>query len=256
MSKNILFSVCGRAGSTGFPGKNLKNFMGAPLSFYSVAAAVMYRTAHPDFRVDIVLSTDSEELISTVTSRFSDVFVLRREAYLCDNVIPKLAVFTDALIKSEQEFDVKYDYYVDLDITSPIRRLCDIERQIDKKIAEPEKDLIFSAVHGRRNPYYNLVVCDDDGYVKKAIETDKFFARQQIPESYDLNASIYVFESKFVRENTSKYIWDAKCGLSLMPDTGVLDIDSKEDFLLMQAIAEYLLTTDEDFATLYNVIKN
>ncbi len=235
----ILISICGRAGSTGFPGKNLALFADAPLSYYSVAAAELFAKRQKDAEVDIVLSTDSEQLIDDVTRAF-DIQVLRRPAHLCDNVIPKLAVYTHALTECERLNNKTYDYFIDLDITSPIRTVEDIERQLRTKKEQKDKQLIFSAVKSRRNPYYNLVACDSDGVVTKAIEKSDFFARQEIPETYDLNASIYVFEATFVRDNTSHYIWDARCGLSLMPDTGVLDIDSKEDFELMQAVATHL----------------
>ncbi len=248
---NILISVCGRAGSTGFPGKNLALFVGTPLSYYSMAAAELFAKKHIEHDIDICLSTDSEQLIEDVQAAFSNVEIIRRPPELCDGITPKLAVFTHAIKTMEQRLSKQYDYYIDLDITSPLRRLGDIENQFQEKLASPDKQLIFSAVHSRRNPYYNMVVADDNGCVKKAIDDSEFFARQQIPKTYDLNASIYTFEAAFIRENTTMYIWDAACGMSLMQDTGVLDIDSKDDFLLMQTIAKHLYDTDEDFHEVY-----
>ena len=37
--KNILITICGRAGSKGFKNKNLKTFLGTPLVYYTVAIA-------------------------------------------------------------------------------------------------------------------------------------------------------------------------------------------------------------------------
>ncbi len=244
---NILISICGRAGSTGYPGKNLAEFCGVPLSFYSVSSAELFAAAYPEHSVDICLSTDSDRLVGDVTGTFSDVFVVRRSGELCDGITPKLAVFTHALATMEESRKKRYDYYIDLDITSPLRRMTDIKNQFEIKLKNPDKQLIFSAVKSRRNPYYNMVVTDENGFVSKAIDTDEFFARQQIPSTFDLNASIYIFEANFIRNNTSKYIWDATSGLSLMPDTGILDIDSREDFELMQVIAERLYKTDAGY---------
>jgi hypothetical protein len=32
-----------------------------------------------------------------------------------------------------------------------------------------------------------------------------------------------------------------------MPDTGILDIDSENDFILMEALGEFLFTNDRDY---------
>ena len=49
-------------------------------------------------------------------------------------------------------------------------------------------------------------------------------------------------------ENTTGILWDGKIGVSKMLDTGVLDIDSEEDFLLMEVIAGHLFKNRSDFA--------
>ncbi len=248
---SILFSICGRAGSTGFPGKNLASFVGVPLSYYSLSTAELFAKKHSEHDIDICLSTDSEQLIDDALYAFSNIEIIRRPQELCDGVTPKLAVFTHAINEMEKVKSKKYDYYIDLDITSPLRRLCDLENQLKLKIASKDKELIFSAVESRRNPYYNMVVADDKGCITKAIDSSGFFARQQIPKTYDLNASIYVFDATFVRENKTMYIWDAVSGMSLMKDTGFLDIDSKEDFEMMQTIAKHLYDTDADYREIY-----
>ena len=39
----ILFTVCGRAGSKGFQSKNLKDFLGVPLVYYTLAAIRLWQ---------------------------------------------------------------------------------------------------------------------------------------------------------------------------------------------------------------------
>lgn len=75
-----------------------------------------------------------------------------------------------------------------------------------------------------------------------------FTARQMAPAFYDVNASIYVYRRAFLAGNTSGILWDGKIQVSLMLDTGVLDIDSEEDFLLMEVIARHLYATRPEFA--------
>ena len=40
--KRLLITICGRAGSKGFKNKNLKNFCGKPLVYYSLSAAELF----------------------------------------------------------------------------------------------------------------------------------------------------------------------------------------------------------------------
>ena len=63
---NILFTVCGRAGSKGFANKNLKKMRGVPLSFYSLAAIKGYMDKHPEDKVVVALNTDSDPLVELV----------------------------------------------------------------------------------------------------------------------------------------------------------------------------------------------
>lgn len=57
-----------------------------------------------------------------------------------------------------------------------------------------------------------------------------------------------MFRRDFLANNTTGILWDGKIGLSLMKDTGILDIDSEEDFQLMEVITDYLYKHDKDFA--------
>lgn len=62
----ILFTVCGRAGSKGFQSKNLKDFLGVPLVYYTLAAIRLWQQ-RADEEIDVVLNTDSEALCGIVT---------------------------------------------------------------------------------------------------------------------------------------------------------------------------------------------
>ena len=60
--KRLLITICGRAGSKGFKNKNLKNFCGKPLVYYSLSAAELFIKKHPELEIDVALNTDSEDL--------------------------------------------------------------------------------------------------------------------------------------------------------------------------------------------------
>ena len=74
--KRVLITVCGRAGSKGFRNKNLKNFCGKPLVYYTLSAAEMFKSQRPDLTVDVCLNTDSPELIALVLKGYPEVEVI------------------------------------------------------------------------------------------------------------------------------------------------------------------------------------
>ena len=64
---NILFTLCGRAGSKGVKGKNARDFLDIPLVWYSMAGIKLFieRYSGSD-HIDVVLNTDSEDFINLV----------------------------------------------------------------------------------------------------------------------------------------------------------------------------------------------
>ena len=248
---NILFTVCGRAGSKGFKNKNLKKLNGIPLVYYTLSAIRLYMDKYPENNVKVALNTDSRELQELVSSQHivDNVIFAERKEDLAGDVVAKVEVIKDTYIqcKGNDEFDV----IVDLDITSPMRRLCDVEAAIDKLLADPNCDLVYSVVPARRSPYFNMVEKKDDYYRK--ICPSMYTARQQAPASYELNASIYAYSPKFLSGVIDKTILDYNCEIVVMPDYLVLDIDSEEDFEMMEMLFGHFAKKDED---LRMVIKN
>lgn len=246
---NILFTICGRAGSKGFKNKNLKEMRGVPLSFYSLAAIKGYKEKHPDDKVITALNTDSEPLVELVQKQ--TVFPVRyvqRKPELAGDVVPKVEVIKDTFLSCD---DVNPDVIVDLDITSPMRRVEDIENII----VEYKKgiyDLVFSVVEARRSPYFNMVENKPDGFYRKICQS-QYTARQQAPKSYEMNASIYAYKPDFLASNIEKTIIDYNCGISVMSDYLVLDIDSEEDFAMLQYLHEFYCRQDEKLEKVYKV---
>lgn len=243
--KNVLITICGRAGSKGFKNKNLKTFLDKPLVYYTLTSAVDFKNRAEDTATDICLNTDSDILRDIVAEKYPEVVHVPRPQELAGDTVPKMAVFQQSLKYMEEKTGKKYDYLIDLDITSPLRQIDDVLGAYNMKTARADRGLVFSGCPSRRNPYFNMVKEVGDR-VEKVIESP-YTARQQAPAIYDLNASIYVFDTDFLRTNTTGILWDTKCLLYPMRDTRVLDIDSEEDFEMMQLIGGYLFTNVEGF---------
>lgn len=254
---NILFTLCGRAGSKGVKGKNARDFLDIPLAWYSMAGAEIYisQVASENDHIDVVLNTDSEDLIKLVSQvNELNVTILRRDESLAGDKVPKVMVILDSLLRAEKLFSMAYDMVVDLDITSPLRTVQDIKNAIDKKASRQETDVVYSVTHARRNPYFNMVK-DDNGFFCKAIPSN-FTTRQEAPIFYDMNASIYAYSPKALKEKEQTTFFNSNCDAITMFDTGILDIDSEEDYELMQVIAKYLFENVDGFKEVYAKVKS
>lgn len=251
---NILFTICGRAGSKGFKNKNLKEMNGVPLVYYTLAAIKAYIEKHTENSVSVAVNTDSPELIDVIKKQqalTNIVYVERKPEHAGDSA-PKVAVIRDTYLTLSN--DAAFDVIIDLDITSPMRTAKDIENVVEEYSSDNNYDIVFSVVKARRSPYFNMVEKKESGYYGK-ICSSSFTARQQAPQSYEMNASIYAYSPKFLASEITKTILDYNCGIVEMPDYLVLDIDSEEDFIMMTRMMDYYRTADEAIESLYRCAK-
>lgn len=252
---NILFTLCGRAGSKGVKGKNARDFLNVPLAWYSLAGIKLYleKYGKAENHYDIALNTDSEPLTELI-QRIKEVPVTihHRDESLAGDRVAKVSVILDSLLRAEKENDINYDMVVDLDITSPLRTVQDIKNAIDKKASRNDVDCVYSVCHSRKNPYFNMAK-EVDGFFCKVIQSD-VISRQQLPPMYDMNASIYAYSPKALKEKDQPTFFNDKCDAILMFDTGILDIDSEDDYELMQVIAKYLFENKEGFGEIYRQV--
>lgn len=240
---NLLFTICGRAGSKGIKNKNIRNFLGYPLPCYTLSAIDLYRKSGEGHTVDVVVNSDSSELLSMMRSTpFFELEIIEREKTLGGDQVPKPAVILDCMRRMQGSKGVTYDIVIDLDITSPLRTLKDISNLIDTH-SKTGADVTTSVTDARRNPYFNMVKKTDQGY-KRVCESD-YVARQQAPELFDMNASLYAYNPGFLLQGRG--VLDGYCECIRMYDTGILDLDHENDFELMEVIAEYLYKAKPEF---------
>lgn len=246
----ILFTICGRAGSKGIKNKNLRKFCGKYLAYFTISAIDLYLIRHPEIEADIVVNSDSNELLELVANNgLRKIIKIVRDKSLAGDAIGKIAVIKDCLEKMESLYQVKYDMIVDLDITSPLRTVEDLEKVISLQ-SEKNADVTITVATARRNPYFNQVKRTNHG-VKRVIESN-YTARQQAPEIFDMNASIYAYNPSFVL--SGKGVLDGYCEMVEMFDTGILDLDHENDFELMEVIAQYMFENYEQYKYVFTHI--
>jgi len=251
---NVLFTICGRAGSKGFKNKNLKELNGIPLVYYTLAAIKGFQDQYNDGKVYVALNTDSEELFQVVKKQeiLNEIIYVERKPELGGDMVAKVDVIRDTFLSTYN--DIFPDVVIDLDITSPMRSVADIANVFNEFNTNPKFDVVFSVVESRRSPYFNMVEGKDDGFFHKICDS-KFTARQQAPKCYEMNASIYAYSPDFLKNEIERTILDYNCGVSMMKDYLVLDIDSEEDFCMMSMLHNFYIDSDSGIKEVYNLAK-
>lgn len=246
----ILFTICGRAGSKGIKNKNIRKFCGKFLAQYTVSAIDLYLKNHLEIEADIVVNSDSRDLIQIVSKNgMRTVDVIVRDDSLAGDSIGKIDVIRDCYHQMKKRNKCDYDIIVDLDITSPLRTSEDLGNVIKKHVMT-QADVTTTVATSRRNPYFNQVKRTDHG-VKKVIESN-YTSRQQAPEIFDMNASIYAYKPEYLENGNG--VLDGYCEIVEMYDTGILDLDHENDFELMEVIARYLFDVNDGFKEVYENI--
>ncbi len=247
----ILFTICGRAGSKGFKNKNLKEMNGIPLVYYTLATIQLYQLKHQENDVIVALNTDSQPLVDIVKKQsvLENITYVERKEKLAGDKVAKVDVIRDTF----REVGENPDVIVDLDITSPLRCESDVENIIEEYENNVIYELVTSVVPARRSPYFNMVEKKGDSYRK--ICESAYTTRQEAPSSYELNASIYAYRPTFLNTDITDTILDHRCGISVMQDYLVLDIDSEEDFQMMEILHRYYIEHDEGLRRVYEEAK-
>lgn len=234
---NILFTICARKGSKGLKNKNISNFLGYPICYYTLSAYQLFKNLHTEYNCSLALNTDSEELVEQV-SKFGEAFVhIKRSEELAGDRVGKIDVIRDTYKK----IGAKHDIVIDLDLTSPLRKVSDIKGVLNELLNNEDAELSFSMTTSRRSPYFNQVRKFENGFYKPVNYTGAV-ARQEVPSVYDMNASIYAYRHSFLSKQGK--LFDANAVAYEMKDTAVLDIDNPEDKELMEILAEYFFKND------------
>lgn len=228
---NILITICARAGSKRLPGKNIKKFCGKPLIEWTVLQAELFREKLKNIHiVDIAICTDILEVQILLEDSDYPVFFVDRPYSLSIDDVPKLSVIKYVFKESEKiKYSGYYDCIVDLDVTSPLRKLSDIDSAL-MQYRYGCLSTLFSVVSSRRKPCFNQV--------KKINDVISIYEDGINCFYYDMNASIYIYNAHWMHLNgeyTSTPI-QKNSKLYIMEEWQGFDIDTAFDFQLVQAI--------------------
>ena len=223
----VVCVIPARGGSKGLPGKNIKMFCGKPLIAHTIEHA-----KQSNYIDRIIVSTEDEKIAQISFEHGAEVPFMRPMELAGDN-----SSTVDALLHAinwlEHVDQYAFDILLLLHTTAPLRNVEDINKTISLMVEE-NADNVFSVIEAHRNPYFNMLEEDSDGFVR-LVKEGHFPTRQAAPKVYDMNASIYVWWKNVLKER--KKIFLKKTKVYIMPKERSIDIDDDLDF----QIAEFLL---------------
>lgn len=221
-------TICARGGSKGVKGKNLKLLNSKPLIAYSIEQAI-----NSGLFDAVAVSSDSDDILKIAT-QYGATHTILRPNDLATDTAPKIPVIKHCATSIELITGIEFDIFVDLDCTSPLRSIEDIEEVV--RILESDTcSNIISGCVARRSPYFNLVEENESGYVTLSKKLLKPVTRRQdSPKCYDMNASIYAWKrASFIYMDS---VFTDKTKIYVMPEDRSHDIDTEFDFKIVEMI--------------------
>ncbi len=219
----ILCTICARSGSKGLKNKNFLKIKGNSLLSHSLNQALKIKKIE-----NIIVTSDTKKIRKIQNSK---IFYLQRPKKLSGDKVGKLSVIRHALNYAEKKFNKKFSAVIDLDVTSPLRKLSDIKSCINLFISKKANNLI-TICESRKNPYFNMIEKKKNkmDLVKK--KKKLFKNRQAAPKVYELNASIYLWKKKYLLKSNN--LFSNKTHYYKMPYNRSIDIDTQTDFLFVK----------------------
>ena len=226
-----LITICARGGSKGIPGKNIKLLNGKPLIGYSIEIAKKFARS---FNSILELSTDDNE-IKKIASGYGVNSDYWRPDYLATDKAGKIETIEDLLRYAEEKHNQRFEYILDLDVSSPLRSFEDLTKAFEALQQNHKAINLFSVSHAKKNPYFNMVELTESGFAKLVKIDKSVTSRQHAPEVFELNASFYFYRRIFFSQHWNVTTTDRSISY-LIPHI-CFDLDDSFDFTFL----EYLI---------------
>ncbi|MDU1889050.1 MAG: acylneuraminate cytidylyltransferase family protein [Dysgonomonas sp.] len=225
MQNKTLFIIPARGGSKGIPYKNIKDFHGKPLIYYSIdLARELVNDEH------ICISTEDAQIIKKVQDYSLNVPFVRPEELATDT-----SSTNDVLLHAINHYESKnifYDKIVLLQPTSPLRKKEHILGA--NSLYSDTIDMVVSVKISNAGS----VLCqeNDNGFIE-SLFNKKGKRRQDIKDLYEYNGAIYIINVKSLKsKGLSNFSNNIKF---IMPEINSIDIDTMYDWLLAELLFKY-----------------
>ncbi|GBE04753.1 CMP-N,N'-diacetyllegionaminic acid synthase [bacterium BMS3Abin10] len=222
----ILGIIPARGGSKRIPRKNIKQLSGKPLVAWTIEQAKSSK-----YIDNIIVSTEDEEIAEISKKYGAEVPFLRPKELAADEAkVSDVVLHAINWFERNNEF---YDLLVRLQLTSPLRKIGDIDEAIELLFSK-SAEAIISVCEVEHHPYWAGVL-PEDGCMRDFLKPGTVGkSRQELPVCYRLNGSISLAYVNYLKNNRS--FWGKNTYAYVMPRERSLDIDYEIDFIVAETL--------------------
>ena len=211
-----------RGGSKGIPRKNVRCFFKKPLIEWTIEVALS--TSLID---RVVVSTDDIEIAEISKAAGAEVPFLRPSELAMDSS-PGISTVLHALQELPDIDDV-----ITLQPTSPLRTVNDVEEIFSLRHLLGVQSAVSLSI-ASKHPSWSYSI-DESKRLIPVDNSNQFFCRQDLPETFYLNGAMYLSSREFLEKK--KTFIDKNTVGYIMPPERSIDIDTELDF----KIAEFII---------------
>ena len=229
--------ITARGGSKSIPKKNIAPLAVKPLIAWTIETALRSPSLSR-----VIVSTDDEE-IARVAQEWGAEVPFLRPAELARDDSPHIPVVVHAIEWLESQENMRPDYVLLLQPTSPLRSTEDIDNAISLAL-EKSADSVVSVCQAFSHPYLTKRITADGRLEDFGYRPEGYLARQALPPAYIVNGAIYLVrrdvlieQQTFYTEQTYAYV---------MPPERSLDIDTPWDLYLADLILKDKMKHESD----------
>lgn len=222
-NKNVVAIIPARKGSKGIANKNIKNFCGKPLIYWSIKSAI-----NSKYIDRVYVTSDCDKTLKL--SKEYGAFPIKRPSNISGDSASSETAWIHALSVIEKN-NYKVDLVVGIQATSPVRTSKDFSKAIE--LMNKEKiDSLLTVTEVEDNFLWEL----NSNNELESINYDyrDRLLRQKIKKRYLENGSFYIFKPLILTKNKNRL--GGKIGIYKMDKHKSFQIDNPEDIKLCESI--------------------
>jgi CMP-N-acetylneuraminic acid synthetase len=234
-NKKVYAVIPVRGGSKGIPRKNLYRLGKDTLLERTIKLGLGCASIDK-----VVVSTDDLEMFE-ISKKYNVNAPTLRPAHLATDT----AKTVDVVLHLIQELNIEDAYILLLQVTSPLKTLSDLNALCQTFEANIEKADAIVSITAHDDPHPMKIQKIENGYLSSYMGVESMVARQTLPQVYRLNGAFYLTSTDilkrrhtFMPKNTLPFI---------MPKERSVNLDSKMDLILLEALVERGIVTLEEY---------